>query len=59
MKYQITIHEFSFNKIKSGSRKIGVHLFDKKAQQSFNAVGFFLKLLIDHRKANHRPEIER
>ncbi len=124
MKYQITIHEFSFNKIKSGSRKIGVHLFDKKAQQvkihdtlemqnastgeriecevtgiaifdnfsdlidalgahtlgydnkeevmirlnrifpqeaqqSLNAVGFFLKLLIDHRKANHRPEIER
>ncbi len=33
MKYSITVHEFSFNKIKSGSRKIGVHLLDKKAQQ--------------------------
>ena len=33
MKYSLVVHEFSFNKIKSGSRKIGVHLFDKKAQQ--------------------------
>lgn len=33
MKYSITVHEFSFNKIKSGSRKIGVQLLDKKAQQ--------------------------
>lgn len=33
MKYSMVVHEFSFNKIKSGSRKIGVHLLDKKAQQ--------------------------
>lgn len=33
MKYSIVVHEFSFNKIKNGSRKIGVHLLDKKAQQ--------------------------
>lgn len=33
MKYSIDVHEFSFNKIKNGSRKIGIHLFDKKAQQ--------------------------
>ncbi len=33
MKYSIPVHEFSFNKIKNGSRKIGVHLLDKKAQQ--------------------------
>lgn len=33
MKYPIVVHEFSFNKIKSGSRKINIHLFDKKAQQ--------------------------
>ena len=33
MKYSIAVHEFSFNKIKSGSRKIGVHLLDKKAQR--------------------------
>lgn len=33
MKYSLVVHEFSFNKIKNGSRKIGVHLFDKKAQQ--------------------------
>ena len=33
MKYTITIHEFSFNKIKNGSRKIGAHLLDKKTQQ--------------------------
>ncbi len=33
MKYSILVHEFSFNKIKNGTRKIGVHLFDKQAQQ--------------------------
>ena len=33
MKYSMLVHEFSFNKIKSGNRKIGVHLLDKKAQQ--------------------------
>ena len=33
MKYPMIVHEFSFNKIKNGSRKIGVHLLDKKAQQ--------------------------
>ncbi len=33
MKYSIQVHEFSFNKIKNGTRKIGVHLFDKQAQQ--------------------------
>ena len=33
MKYSMIVHEFSFNKIKSGNRKIGVHLLDKKAQQ--------------------------
>ncbi|MBS4773873.1 MAG: hypothetical protein KHX55_06330 [Proteobacteria bacterium] len=33
MKYSIPVHEFSFNKIKNGTRKIGVHLLDKKAQQ--------------------------
>lgn len=33
MKYSISVHDFSFNKIKYGTRKIGVHLLDKKAQQ--------------------------
>ncbi len=33
MKYAIPVHEFSFNKIKSGSRKVGVHLLDKQTQQ--------------------------
>lgn len=33
MKYNIDIHEFSFNKIKNGSRKITVHLFDDRAQK--------------------------
>lgn len=33
MKYSISIHEFSFNKIKNGTRKISVHLLDKKTQQ--------------------------
>lgn len=33
MKYSINIHEFSFNKIKNGSRKVSVHLFDEKAQE--------------------------
>ncbi len=33
MKYIIDAHEFSFNKIKNGSRKIAIHLFDKNAQK--------------------------
>ena len=33
MKYSLPVHEFSFNKIKNGTRKVGVHLFDKNAQQ--------------------------
>jgi len=33
MKYSLPVHEFSFNKIKNGTRKVGVHLFDKQAQQ--------------------------
>ena len=33
MKYSFDVHEFSFNKIKKGTRKIGIHLLDKKAQQ--------------------------
>lgn len=33
MKYSIDIHEFSFNKIKNGSRKVAVHIFDAKAQE--------------------------
>ncbi|MBQ7285675.1 MAG: hypothetical protein IJW72_05435 [Alphaproteobacteria bacterium] len=33
MKYSIPTHEFSFNKIKNGNRKIAVYLLDKKAQQ--------------------------
>ncbi len=33
MKYALPVHEFSFNKIKNGTRKVGVHLFDKKSQQ--------------------------
>jgi ASC-1-like (ASCH) protein len=32
MKYTIEVHEFSFNKVKYGARKIGIHLLDKKAQ---------------------------
>ncbi len=32
MKYSFDVHEFSFNKIKNGTRKIGLHLLDKKAQ---------------------------
>ena len=33
MKYIIDVHEFSFNKIKNGTRKIAVHLFDKQTQK--------------------------
>ena len=33
MKYIIDAHGFSFNKIKNGSRKIAIHLFDKNAQK--------------------------
>ena len=33
MKYSFDVHEFSFNKIKNGTRKVGVHLFDENAQQ--------------------------
>ena len=33
MKYSFDIHEFSFNKIKNGTRKVGIHLLDKRAQQ--------------------------
>ena len=33
MKYTLPVHEFSYNKIKNGSRKVGVHIFDKNAQQ--------------------------
>lgn len=33
MKYALPVHEFSFNKIKNGTRKVGVHLFDKHAQK--------------------------
>ncbi len=33
MKYNIDVHEFSFNKIKNGQRKIALHLFDKLAQK--------------------------
>ncbi len=33
MKYLIDVHEFSFNKIKNGSRKIAIHLFDKNTQK--------------------------
>ena len=33
MKYIIEVHEFSFNKIKNGSRKIAMHLFDKNTQK--------------------------
>ena len=33
MKYIIDAHEFSFNKIKNGTRKIAVHLFDKQTQK--------------------------
>jgi len=33
VKYIIDAHEFSFNKIKNGSRKIAIHLFDKNAQK--------------------------
>lgn len=33
MKYSFEVHEFVFNKIKSGARKVGVHLFDKQSQQ--------------------------
>lgn len=32
MKYSLDVHEFSFNKIKNGTRKIGIHIFDKNAQ---------------------------
>ena len=32
-KYHIGIHEFSFNKIKNGSRKVAVSILDKQAQQ--------------------------
>lgn len=33
MKYLIDVHEFSFNKIKNGTRKVAIHLFDKKTQK--------------------------
>lgn len=33
MKYSIEIHDFSFKKIKSGKRKIAIHLFDKRTQK--------------------------
>ncbi len=33
MRYRIPVHEFSFNKIKNGSRRVGVHLMDKKCQK--------------------------
>lgn len=33
MKYPINVHEFSFNKIKNGSRKIAIHVFDKNSQK--------------------------
>ena len=33
MKYSIDVHEFSFNKIKNGNRKIAVNLFDKNSQK--------------------------
>lgn len=33
MKYTIDIHEFSFHKIKNGTRKVAVNLFDDNAQQ--------------------------
>ncbi len=33
MKYAIDVHDFSFKKIKNGTRRISIHLFDKNAQQ--------------------------
>ena len=33
MKHTIPVHDFSFNKIKNGSRKISIHLLDKRVQQ--------------------------
>ncbi len=33
MKHIFNIHEFSFNKIKTGLRTVSIHLFDKNAQQ--------------------------
>lgn len=33
MKYLINVHEFSFNKIKNGSRKVAIHLYDKNTQK--------------------------
>lgn len=33
MKYHIDVHEFLLNKIKNGSRKVVIHLFDKNAQK--------------------------
>ena len=33
MKYIINVHEFSFNKIKNGVRKVAIHLFDKNTQK--------------------------
>ena len=33
MKYIINVHEFSFNKIKNGARKVAIHLFDKNTQK--------------------------
>lgn len=33
MKYLIDAHEFSFNKIKNGSRKIAINLYDKSTQR--------------------------
>ncbi len=52
MKYSIDIHDFSFKKIKNGSRRISVHLFDKKAQQ--------IKLddIIDMRNTSSNEHIE-
>ena len=33
MKHSFDIHEFSFNKIKTGERTISIHLFDKNTQK--------------------------
>lgn len=33
MKHVLSVHEFSFNKIKKGTRRVGVHLLDKQMQK--------------------------
>ena len=33
MRYFIDAHEFSFNKIKNGTRKVAIHLMDKNTQK--------------------------